>query len=560
MLRVSSLFFLVFSSLSVYAQVTQLNARVDKNPAMLDETIVLTVEAIGDADRNAFDSAVLLRDFIVGRTSVSSQTSIVNGAISKQTVWSTALTARNTGSFTIPSFTVEGVSSSPITLTIIEPSYKNNSANQDYYVQTSLSTERAYVQQQLVYSVKLYMADNIERGSIQAPVLENADIQPIGEDRQYSEIVDGRRYQVVERNFSLIPQQSGEVNIRGAVFTGEVLAPNTNLRFGLFNRTKQITRAGQDLTLKVLPIPSGIDYDWLPSEQVMIHEEWSSDEFVVGEPVTRTITLTALSVREEQLPDIAPMYPPQFKQYPDQPTTATAERDNRIIAQRVQSIALIPTQAGRLVLPEVSIPWFDVTTGKTAYAKLPARTVNITEGAAASTVPAVTPAVDAVTPAPPPVAPALSPAPVSVDASFNLWTWLFAILWCLTLLLLIWQRYSQRSSRPESASEMPTLAHNEQQAWQQIARVAKGGSPTHLYAAIAAWLSIVTGVDRRSVRADDSPLTASLQPLVDKLLASRYGTAHTEQDIASLLKQLDVVRQAYLQSDKKNTELPSLYS
>jgi hypothetical protein len=64
---------------------------------MLDEAIRLTVTADGSADRDAFDSSPLLKDFLVGRTSVSSQTSIVNFDTKRTTVWTTTLFPRKEG-------------------------------------------------------------------------------------------------------------------------------------------------------------------------------------------------------------------------------------------------------------------------------------------------------------------------------------------------------------------------------------------------------------------------------------------------------------------------------
>ena len=60
------------------ADVTRVEATIDKNPVMVDEAIQLTVTAQGDPAREAFDSSPLLKDFVVGRTSVSTQTRIIN--------------------------------------------------------------------------------------------------------------------------------------------------------------------------------------------------------------------------------------------------------------------------------------------------------------------------------------------------------------------------------------------------------------------------------------------------------------------------------------------------
>ena len=371
-------------STAAYADVNSLEATIDRNPVMLDEAIRLTVTADGSADRDAFDSSPLLKDFVVGRTSVSSQTSIVNFDTKRTTVWTTTLFPRKEGTFTIPSLTIEGKSTKPIQVKVIPVQEQSNVAR-DYFVTTNIDVKEAYLNQQLLYTVKLFLSSNIERGSLQAPEMQNAEITQLGEDKQYTDIVNGRRYQIIERQFAVVPQASGEFALRGPIFTGEVMAANTNQRFGFFNRTQQINRVGPDITVNIKPIPQGIDYPWLPSEMVRVDEEWpQGDSFVAGEPVTRIVTLTALGVVEEQLPDIPEFYPPNFKLYPDQSNTTTVEKDQSLISQRQTSLAIIPTQPGNFVLPEITIPWFNTLTQQTEYATIPARSITVAPASGAN--------------------------------------------------------------------------------------------------------------------------------------------------------------------------------
>ena len=371
-------------STAAYADVNSLEATIDRNPVMLDEAIRLTVTADGSADRDAFDSSPLLKDFVVGRTSVSSQTSIVNFDTKRTTVWTTTLFPRKEGMFTIPSLAMEGKSTKPIQVKVIPVQEQSNVAR-DYFVTTDIDVKEAYLNQQLLYTVKLFLSSNIERGSLQAPEMQNAEITQLGEDKQYTDIVNGRRYQIIERQFAVVPQASGEFTLRGPIFTGEVMAANTNQRFGFFNRTQQINRVGPDITVNIKPIPQGIDYPWLPSAMVRVDEEWpQGDSFVAGEPVTRIVTLTALGVVEEQLPDIPEFYPPNFKLYPDQSNTTTVEKDQSLISQRQTSLAIIPTQPGNFVLPEITIPWFNTLTQQTEYATIPARSITVAPASGAN--------------------------------------------------------------------------------------------------------------------------------------------------------------------------------
>ncbi len=525
---------LLLLTFSAHAEVTSVTATVDKNPVMLDEAITLTVTAEGDAEREAFDSSVLLSDFVVGRTSVSSQTSIINFDTRRTTTWSTTLFPRKVGTFTIPAFTIEGQKSAPVEVRVIPVQQGDNAPARDYYVSTEVNNDSVYLQQQLRYTVKLYLSSQIERGSLQAPELENAQIQQLGDDKQYTELVNGRRYQVVERNFAVLPQQSGTFTIRGPVFSGEVIAPNTNQRFGFFNRTQTINRVGPDVQVEVKPIPAEVDYHWLPSDFVQLDEEWQSDTFTVGEPVTRTLTLTAVGVVEEQLPEIEQIYPPDFKLYPDQANSASAEKDNRLIVQRTESVAMIPTKAGSYIIPEVRVPWFNVSTGKTEYAKLPSRTVNVIAASGQSTPAATPPPMQPAAPQPAEETEQTPAQPATAETAQNEWDNLHTImlaLWLLTLIgwLFTYVQLKKRGPRNftpvQAETAQPTASAN------QLQQIVRHGDIRKIQPALNQWLSQFSAAKRWQIE-------QQIKPEVDAMMAAGYAPQPAKWDPSALLNKL----------------------
>ena len=525
---------LLLLTFSVHAEVTSVTATVDKNPVMLDEAITLTVTAEGDAEREAFDSSVLLSDFVVGRTSVSSQTSIINFDTRRTTTWSTTLFPRKVGTFTIPAFTIEGQKSAPVEVRVIPVQQGDNAPARDYYVSTEVNNDSVYLQQQLRYTVKLYLSSQIERGSLQAPELENAQIQQLGDDKQYTELVNGRRYQVVERNFAVLPQQSGTFTIRGPVFSGEVIAPNTNQRFGFFNRTQTINRVGPDVQVEVKPIPAEVDYHWLPSDFVQLDEEWQSDTFTVGEPVTRTLTLTAVGVVEEQLPEIEQIYPPDFKLYPDQANSASAEKDNRLIVQRTESVAMIPTKAGSYIIPEVRVPWFNVSTGKTEYAKLPSRTINVIAASGQSTPAATPPPMQPAAPQPAEETEQTPTQPATAETTQNEWDNLHTImlaLWLLTLIgwLFTYVQLKKRGPRNftpvQAETAQPTTSAN------QLQQIVRQGDIRKIQPALNQWLSQFSAAKRWQIE-------QQIKPEVDAMMAAGYATQPAKWEPSALLYKL----------------------
>ena len=556
-------------SLNIQAQVNSVVAEIDKNPVMVDEAIRLSVTATGDANRDAFDSSPLLNDFVVGRTSISNRTSIVNGSRTDSMTWTTVLFPRDKGTFTIPAFSIGGKQTQPIQVEVIPVQQAGKGQQQevrDYYVTTSADNTDVYLHQQIRYTVKLYLSSDIERGTLQAPEMEQSQISQLGDDQRSTEIVNGRRYTVIERNFAVVPQRSGEFRLRGPVFTGEVIAPNTRQSFGFFNRTQTINRLGPDITIKVKPEPADIDYHWLPSEYVDINEEWPENEtFTVGEPVTRTITLTATGVVEEQLPEFPQNYPPGFKTYPDQAKTATVDKDNTLIAQRIESTAVIPTKPGLFVLPEVTIPWFNVTTGQTEYARLPARQIEVEPDAVASARPA--------SPSTPSKAnsnsassdgsePSLAP-----NTSFESGPWLMilsAVVLLLIVLLVVVTLYYRRQiklaqQQSGAALDVKPVNHSEQHTYQQLQQALSSGSVSQIQRTLALWINNISPIT--TGRPADWPVTASLQPHLDNMLASCYGNGHTSWDKDAMAQAIASVRQQWQQlQQSKQQALPPLYS
>jgi hypothetical protein len=560
---ISLLLTLTMASFAVSAQVTQLTASVDKNPVLLDESVVLSVTAKGDASRDAFDPSILGKDFVVGRTSVSSQTQMINFDTTRTTTWNTILIPRKKGRFTIPSFTVEGQSSQPITLMVLPVSASNNSESRDVFVTTEVDIAEAYLQQQIKYTIKLHLARDLQRGSLSAPSLENGEIRQIGKDGEYADIVDGKRYRIIERTFAVLPQKSGAFTIKGPLFEGEVIEDRQQ-RFGFFNRSKTISRVGPDQEINILPIPGDFNGSWLPSDYVELSEQWQPGDgkFTVGEPITRTLTLTAVGVIEEQLPEIGSLYPDSVKVYPDQADTTTVEKDNTLIAQRKETVAIIPSQAGKLQIPAVSVPWFNILTKQVEYAQLPARTIDISPGAAAqsSTIAPISP---------PPKNTLLPPTgidgqnPVQSDLSsippsfWSVSSWILLVLWLLTVLAWAWQ------SRPKVAGRIAKTSaadNSEKPAWKKLEQTLVQGKQGEITPALVDWLQIILHMPQANLSALQSSINLpQLNIAIDHLFAHRFGCSQDKWSASELHQTLKNIRENERETDPPTKTLEPLY-
>lgn len=546
---------ILFFSQTVLAEVTKVTASVDKNPAMADESITLTIKATGSAGRDAFDPSPLLSDFIVGRTSVSTQTSIVNFDTTRTTQWSTLLVPRKPGRYRIPAFEVEGLKTEPIELLVVPVAAGTSGQQRDLFITADVDMPTVYLQQQIKYTVKLHIAQDLQRGSLEAPTLENADIRQVGKDAEYSDIIDGRRFRVIERVFAIIPQTSGTFTINGPLFEGEVI-DNSRQSFGFFNRTKTVRRVGPSVDIEVLPIPSDYDAHWLPSEFVQLNEEWQSaaGEYRVGEPITRTLTLVAAGLVEEQLPDIGSQYPASVKVYPDQASTATVERNNTLVAQRVESHALIPNQAGEIRLPEVRVPWFNIVTRETQFATLPARTLNVLP--AVATANPLTPDTQATAPLSNTDKP-VAITPTTLPAVTHWWSvssWVLLFLWLATLLLWFFRRPST-NHKQKASTDLPEAKY-----WNEVQRAIKKGESKEILAALQPWLGVLTGDAQRPLTSSQRKIASdTLDSMIADLYADVYGSDSQQWTADNLNQQLARIRQQHQPNRNDDVSLKHLY-
>ncbi len=359
---------------------SQATATVDRNPARVNESLVLTVEVNDSVDANALDTSPLLKDFIVQRTSVSSQTSMVNFKTTRTTRFQTVLIPKRAGSLIVPPLTVEGLSTSPITLTVLAKNEQANQGPKEIFITSDISSKELYVQQQITLTVKLHFSAELRRGSMSEPSLINANINQIGQDKESQDIINGQRYRIIERTYGITPQQSGEFILQSPVFSGEIMVPSARRsNFLSYNDTKPVSIIGDEINITVKPIPDNYQGDWLPSEILTLHQEWQPDvnTFTVGEPITRTLTLTAAGLSEEQLPALTMAVPEGIKVYPDQAELHTGINSERLVSQQVRGFALVAGQAGEFELPEVTIPWWNTVTNSYQVATIPAQKITV---------------------------------------------------------------------------------------------------------------------------------------------------------------------------------------
>jgi len=526
----------------------QVTASIDKNPVMAKESIVLQVIADDDVNTNALDTSALLQDFIVGRTSVSSQTSMINFKTTRTTTWTTVLIPRREGNITIPAFTVEGVKSQPINLTVVAASDTNTTKQQDIFITTDISSTSVYVQQQVTLTVKLHFSAELKRGSLTEPTLEHANVTQIGKDKESDTIINGRRYRVIERIYAINPQQSGNFILQSPVFSGEIMVPSTRRsNFLSFAESKPVSVIGDEIELTVNPIADNYQGVWLPSELLAIHQEWlpNKESFTVGDPITRTITLTAAGLSEEQLPKIEMKMPKGLKVYPDQAELHTGMNNNQLVSQKVRNFALVASKPGSYQLPKIVIPWWNTVTNKYQEAVIPAQTIevlpNLDEPMTAAILDdnASTKNNDV-----------KQVPPQNIIISKNYWlTWLFLSLWLLTS--LAWFISAKRNKKVKPKIQPSKEVTN---ASLLLIAACKKNNGSDALKLIIPWVNTLQS-DNKSNTLNEAIRfinDATFTIAVNELQQCYYAKDHSDWHGETLLKAMTTINKSALASDKQH--------
>ncbi len=375
--------------LSVTVQAA-VESHIDRRQVDEGDTIRYSLDMSG-VDSDEIDLSALEQDFeILGRSQQSS-TYIRNGQMEMSSELVLTLLPKRTGVLMIPSVSVDNDQTQSHRITVQK--VKQLSADQGgFEVLASLSSENPKVQQPIIYQATLLVGRQIFNASIEAPSASGikALVEPLGEQKQYKQVLKGREITVVEQSWVITPEESGTLQITPTRLIGKVHSGQRNRDpFGNYTRAmKRVQVSAQPYSLTVEPIPTQYTGNtWLPAENVNLSQSWQNDSFTLGEPVTRVITLTANGLTSNQLPQLVLPEVDGVKQYAATPETDQHYSD-RLVSTLELEVTLIPSKVGVLTLPEIRVPWWDVNANQMREAILEAVTVEVMPGVNGAQVPA----------------------------------------------------------------------------------------------------------------------------------------------------------------------------
>ena len=381
--KVATLCLFLFLLLNPVAQGQEISvtATVDKNRLSLEDVLQLSI-VIQGTQNTPPPELPSLPDFRVVSAGTSSSTQYINTQRSVSITYNYRLTPMNTGTFVIGPTRVRAngktYATQPITIAVQneaqKPSNQETTGNKNAFVVTTLSSKKAYVGEQLVYTFRLFHRVDAKNLNLRLPFDKTRfHKEELGEPKTYIKINNGLQYHVQELSLALFPLKKGLHEIPSAMIELDLFHPMKNRSrrdpfsqfFGQRTQAEHKVLRSQSLSIEVLPLPDGAPEGFENIiGQFNISAELGKNDLEVGDTTTLTVTVSGKGNVQDIISD-EPDLKSYFKIYPDKPEFHQTVQNNQIMGKKVFKFALVPLEAGSRTLPKFSLAFFDP--GKAQY-------------------------------------------------------------------------------------------------------------------------------------------------------------------------------------------------
>lgn len=373
---------------------TTVQATVDRTVISPDASLSLSVtvkDGSGEVDTSD------IKDFDIVSQSSGSNISIINGSMTRTKEYTYTLVPRSKGTLTIPALPVDTgdglLHTEPIRITVTQgQSSTADSGSASIFLKASISSKKAYIGQQIIYTASVYQSVNMADARLGEPEFTGFSVDKLDDQKSFDTVINGQSFRVTQIMYVLTPLQSGTQTIGPATLSCDLMRQDrrrsrldsffSNDPFFSSGRRVHKTFRSPSLTVDIRDLP-----DRAPTDQPFsgligtfsIASKLDKTSLKTGESATLTITISGTgNIADADRPVVT--VPDDCKVYPDEPVTSSQTHSSGTTGQKNFAFALVPTKAGTLVLPPVTLNWFDPRTDSFATASTPSFTLTITQG------------------------------------------------------------------------------------------------------------------------------------------------------------------------------------
>nr|WP_010130587.1 BatD family protein [Microbulbifer agarilyticus] len=540
---------LLLLTIACVASAQDLTASVDRNELAINETFTLTLRYSGKQSGGQPDFNLLNQDFEVLSRQQSNQYRVINGRAESFVEWTVILAPLKEGKLFVPSLHLHGEVSDAIPITVNQAGQAPAGQNRKAFLEVETDKEKIFVQEQLLVKVRLYTTVGLHDIATDPLQIPGAHVEKVDEQR-FERRIDGVGHAVYELTYAVFPESSGELQIPSLNY---VAVTGRRDPFSLFNRNAQRIRLRSEVkTIQVEPKPDSYSGShWLPAASLGLVQSWSKDpeEFKVGEPITRIITLRAEGLRAAQLPPLPELNIDGLKTYPDQPQQEDQPGPNGIDGSRIETTAIVATKPGSYQLPAVTITWWDTKTGRQRATQLPAFRFNVSGG------PIATPKEGAKSDQP------ISSIPTTTTVEPGFWQKLAIVAIALHFLWILYFFYLKKNHRINQPQINRSKKIDTIHSKQNLEAAAETGTAMEIQTALNTWMN---ELNEKSQNSSDDPLSQNtelpkLQKEINDALYQQPPKPINRQLVQILVQRL-INESSSHQTHKKDNSLPKLFA
>lgn len=345
--------------------------KLDRPETILTDSVQLIVSVGGSRDSESAPAIQGLENFDVRPGGTSSRIEFINGKMSSGVDYTYFIQPQKTGTFQIGPARVQindkTYTSNTAKLRVVKPAGGKNGDRNPIFLTAELSNDTVYVEEQTIYTLKLYLRRNVRNINLNLPESKNLIFKQIAKPIEYRSTHSGQNYRVLEVRYALVPSKAGGYAVEPAKMSMTVLKSRgsskrgfSDDRFSSFATGRPVTVASKSLQLTVHPLPErGKPPDF--SGLVGKFKMWSKLDPVTlktGESATLTVSVSGQG-NVNRIPDLKIPELDHIKIYADKPVLESTQDSAGLKGSKTMKWALVPEKDGRLDVPPVAVSFFD---------------------------------------------------------------------------------------------------------------------------------------------------------------------------------------------------------
>jgi hypothetical protein len=379
------------------------NIAVDNPNLGLNDEVQVQI-SVTDGSPRGEPTVDNIGDFEVQSSGSSSQTTIMNGAVTRTTTFTYVLTPKKLGIFHLGPARVD-VGGQHVVSNIVDiqvnkngspasPLARNDNREDPANVKSEATVDKKdpVVGEQILYTYRFYSKGPVAQARLGLPEFSGFLKEPVEKQQEYNKVIEGVEWHVSEVKYVLFATSAGPVTIEPATLQAEVEVQNTRQNSPLdsffddsmfgFGRmsTKRIRLRTDPILIQVQPLPGvgkPADFSGLVGK-FKLSASLSKSTLAAGESTTLSIAVDGVgNVKDALLPA---MTFPHFKVYDDQPTVAVSNENGRVSGKKTFKKALVPLTPGTETLPPITLSYFDTSSKSYQTLHSSAMVITVTPG------------------------------------------------------------------------------------------------------------------------------------------------------------------------------------